>query len=310
MAEATHGTAAPAAPVLSKAPDGKAKHTTSAAPSVVKAEAGNAADNKAGTLPEDAAPEEASPKAHTPNKSVKEFAALTRKEREVRASMSAAKEKIARADAILAAHGKAPQDPDGWLKAGGLTYDDVVKHYAGGNKDAGEGLSKEAAQRAAQAEQRVADLERRLQERDERAVVADYVANIEKVVHSDPELELIREQKKYSDVYDLIDMHFQKNGEVLDIHEAAKLIEDELFEIESQKAKSLLSLKKIKRHLGLHDEEATPTQPSDGPPAKGTKTITNELTAASEQPAPKKPLTDEERWKAIVARTRAAGKSK
>lgn len=252
-------------------------------------------------------PPEAKPK-HTPNPRVREFAALTRKEREVRALLTHQQKEAQELQQWKALRSEAKRNPDAYLKAAQLSYDDVTNHYLEG-KGGGSRPQGELEERLTRTEQALQQAIGRLEAKEVNEAVQKYVAKISDFVEShQDEFELVRHYEATQDVYELIDLHYQRTGEMLDIQEAAERIEAVLEETKIEEGKKLLAARKLKQRLGLPAEQTDPskgsTQRLPSPPATG-ESITNELTPSAGDIPAKRVLTEDEQWKALVARARA-----
>lgn len=196
----------------------------------------------------------------------------------------------------------ARENPDEYLKAGELSYDDVTKFYSTGYKPDPDAKLKAVDERVRKTEALLQQREQELQQERSQRAIQQFVANIEKVVQSETQFELIRAENATDQVYELIDLHYRKTGDLMDIKEAAEQIEATLEEVSLERAKKLMALKKIQRKLQPESSDSSKLPTS--PPAAG-KTLTSELTASSSQPSGK-PQTPDERWERILARARSS----
>lgn len=285
------------------------------APSAASPAPAAAPTPEAGAKPTAAAPAAATeppaapvPAAERFNPRTREFAALTRKEREVRGKMAALSEGEAKATAYQQSLTKARENPDEYLRQAGLTYDDVTKYYLNGKaappevqvKTVVERLQKEFEEKLAQRDQ--AHKQQQDQQVTNRAI-QDFVAKIDNVVQTKPEFELTRAYEATGEVYKLIDLHYAKYGELLDIETAAGHIEATLLEQKEGEAKKLLALEKIKSRLAppAPDPKKGLSKQTSGPTDTGA-TITNAMTAST--PRPSRQPTEDEAWAAIMKRVR------
>jgi hypothetical protein len=85
------------------------------------------------------------------------------------------------------------------------------------------------------------------------------------------DFELVRETQSVPDVIQLIERTYDKTGEILDVSEAMKLVEDELF----KRQQKLITLKKMR---GLLPKQAEPVPQQR--PQSGMRTLTNRDTAS------------------------------
>ncbi len=100
-------------------------------------------------------------------------------------------------------------------------------------------------------------------------VINEMTRNANQLVTQGDEFELIRETKSVPDVIRLIEKNYDETGEVLSVHEACKLIEDELF----NRQKNLANLKKMQ---GIYQPAPQPAQQRSG-----MRTLTNNHTASA-----------------------------
>jgi len=280
------------------------------APAKPEGLAAKAAGAAAGTEPE--TPPE--PKKHTPNPKVREFAALTKKEREVRALMAQQRQEAAEIAAWRELRANPKANAEKILKAAGLTYDDITEHYVrGSGDDKPSPRHSELEEKLASYHSEVEKLRAELQKKEEDKAVSNYIDDIKKVAQSQDSFELIREYDAYQDVYELIDLRYQETGEILDKEEACRMIEDVLYEEKSAEAQKLRRVKKLRQQLAEEkaqrtDDDGSSPEPPPKPIATGAKTLTSELAAtAGANPPPPKPLSDDDHWASLLARARAKG---
>lgn len=204
-----------------------------------------------------------------------QFAALAKQKRalQVMEQQLAAREK-ALEEKSQSATGIDPEElkrnPLEVLKREGVTYDLLTEHLLGEQS----GVTPEI--RALQEEIKALreGVDTKFSERDsqtEQQVLAELARDAKRLVESNPEeYELIAGTGSEKKVTELIHRIFKKTGEVLDVAEAAKLIEDQLVE-DSLKA---TSFNKIRSKL-------TPTETTqvDQPAKPGIRTLTNRDTA-------------------------------
>lgn len=146
---------------------------------------------------------------------------------------------------------------------------------------------------------RIADLESKLNgitdpengtlaQRDKAAyeqVLKQIGSDAKLLVDSDPAFGTIRSEGKTNDVVELITSIFEAEGEILDVEEAAKLVEDKLVENLSQQYERLSKYDKIQAKLrkpAENLEEATLPQQSAQPHKSQVTTLTN--TGSSQKP--------------------------
>lgn len=165
------------------------------------------------------------------------------------------------------------RNPLGILKEAGVTYEELAQQITS-NPVTAESL------RIAELEAKIASLEKgvdeKLTSRDqqtEQQVLKEIGREVRSIVAQGDDFELIRGLGKQSDVVRLIHENWKQTGEVLDTHEACKLLEDELFEEE----KKILGFNKVKKLLPQQDQPlSTKSKPL---------TLTNSDTAAPKMSA-------------------------
>lgn len=119
-----------------------------------------------------------------------------------------------------------------------------------------EGIDKKLSDRDAQAEQQV---------------LSEMKREAERLIVSNDEFELVRATSSVPDVMKLIERTYKETGEVLEVSEALKLVEDELF----NRHQKLVPLKKM-QGLFQRPAEASPAQQRH----PGIRTLTNKDTAS------------------------------
>ncbi|TAK97350.1 MAG: hypothetical protein EPO08_21385 [Rhodospirillaceae bacterium] len=238
------------------------------------------------------------------------FALLAKKEKALQSKRSAlaqqqseiarrGKELEERESAFAAARAKALSDPDAYLKAAGLSYDDLVQYKISGAPT--EGMSKraieqrladfEASQKSA-AEQSASEQKKALLEEQEQMVARFERDVIGQVKAAAEKYELVNLQNKQDLVVDVIRAYHSSHGEILPVERAAQLVEDQLreeVELAVEKSKSLSS-KYAKR-------VTAPVATSPGQPPKSVS-LSNAQTSSS---APKRALSEEERVRRAMA---------
>lgn len=240
------------------------------------------------------------------------FRALTLKEREVRRASEALRERETALQTFEAQRSKARQDPDAYLKAAGLTYEDVAKHYLNDGKPAPQdprydSLAEENKKLTARVDQFLAAEENRQQQEEVRKYLDGLSTRVD---DNQDRWELVHAYGRDAlrEVGLLIAKHYEASGELLTEDEACDQIEAALEQEKEGEAKRLFATKKMRRKLGLDDptpdsKESHPKLKSS-PTATGTKSITSDLkgSATSTRPSAK---TDDDLWRELVARARA-----
>ena len=105
------------------------------------------------------------------------------------------------------------------------------------------------------------------------AAVKQIKADVSKLVFTDPAFETVKATNSISDVVELIEETYKKDGTLLGVEEAAQMVEDYLLE----EALKLTRIDKIKKRLAQNaqpaqTQKAQPPQPKQPPPMK---TLTN-----------------------------------
>jgi hypothetical protein len=277
----------------------------------------------------------------------RQFAALSRREKELaqrekqwkaqqeqeRATTQA---EVQQARQVLEARRRAAEDPDAWLRAGGLDYDRVTDHYTrrGGKPGAAAPAPDDAWRK--EFERKWEERERQQQEREQalsqqqseyaKRQDIDTISRFVKDGANAESFELINHFGAYSDVYEYMDLYRQKYGEVPEIQAAAECIEEVLLEQEAKKAEKALAAKKLARRLGWTPQdknqpgeggtEAAAEAPPETPPKQHvTQPARGKQSKPSAPPASKrKPSTDDlpedpdERWERIMRRAKRGGR--
>lgn len=203
----------------------------------------------------------------------KKFAALSRKEKQIRiaeqqqrakmqkmesdynAKMAALEERLKKLDAPapkveqLPLEQRLKQNPLEALKELGLGYDKLTQLAINDGRLTPE-MQMELWKQELESKQRseldtirkeLADREQREAQQREQQVLNQFKDNIKSFISEHPEYEMIQATNQPDLVFSLIDEHFQKSGKVLSIKEAADHIESHL----ESEARKLLSLKKL-----------------------------------------------------------------
>ncbi len=158
-------------------------------------------------------------------------------------------------------------EPLSVLLEAGVTYDQLTEAILANQGDSKvsaleakisaleQGIDKKLSDREVQAEQQV---------------LAEMRKEAERLIVSD-DFELVRETKSVPDVMSLIERTYRETGEVLEVTDALKLVEDELFSRNQKLAglKKMQSLFKPAEHIPVQ-QKSTP----------GMRTLTNRDTAS------------------------------
>jgi TolA-binding protein len=104
----------------------------------------------------------------------------------------------------------------------------------------------------------------------------------DQLIESNSDFELIKSMGASDQVVDLIDSTFKETGRVMSVQEAAKTVEDYLF----QNALNVAKLGKISK--ALLPQEPTPQEPQAGVPQKPAPTLTHSQTTGASKPMSEK----------------------
>jgi len=238
----------------------------------------------------------------------KKFAALSRKEKDLRSRETDYDTKMAelqaRLDELESSKTVEPEpapelpleyrikkDPLGTLAELGLDYEALTNLALNDGK-----LSNDMQMKLMREEmegdyrKKFEDLETRLNEKEKAEeesrydkVINDFKSEIETVVNSDSEAyELIQANNATDLVYDVIESHYNENNRVLDVKEAAEAVESYL----EEEARKLLKLKKLTKSEEVEEVAVKPNTQS-------SPTLTNDHSAMSQNQTDKK-LSSEE----------------
>lgn len=241
---------------------------------------------------EETNPDEQKP-AEKPDKFAQKFAALSRKEREIRqreTSLKAREQEIevrlAKAAEIEALPSKVKESPLEALERLGVTYDQLTELILQ------QGQEKPEDKKLAEIERKIADYEKREREavvqRQEQARQS-YLAELSAFCKSSDKYELIQANSAVPVVYQVVEEHYNKTGEILTNEQAADLVESHL----EEEAAKLLKLNKIKAKLAPPAAQPTAPVANQSTAKTNSTTLTNSLQSTSPTREPRK-LTDEE----------------
>ena len=156
-------------------------------------------------------------------------------------------------------------DPLGVLQQAGVSYDDLTQAIMGGNNL----QASEIRALKAEIEALKSGVDSKFTERDtqaEKQVLASMSKEAEYLASQGDTYELVRTTKSVPDVIDLIHRTWKKTGEVLDVPEAMKLVEEQLVEEILAVAKT----NKLQSKLGAQN-----SKPQAQPQEKQMRTLTN-----------------------------------
>lgn len=175
------------------------------------------------------------------------------------------------------------KDPFGALNRAGVTYDQLTQQPSVESPESALKAKIEAL------EARLESSDKRSEERDTESY-AQAIKVIESdatlLVNSDPAFETIKAQGKVKEVVSLIEKIYESEGTILDVTEAAKLVEDALVEQSIKQYESLGKLTKVKSKIS--PPEAGTQQQSES--QSTGKTLTNAMGAARQLSARERAL--------------------
>mgnify|MGYP003134282773 FL=1 len=243
----------------------------------------------------------------------RKFAALSRREKEIRAKEVEYDKRIAELEERLGSFGKKPEpepelpieyrlkkDPLRALEDMGLSYDKLTELALNDGK-----LTPEMQMRLMREElegdyrKKFEELENRLIEKeksDEQRRYDDiqrgFQNEIEDFVESNADrYELIKANEANDIIYDVIEEHYNDTGRILDIEEAAEAVENYL----EEEAEKLLSLGKLRSKFGIENDFE-----QEESPRQSQVTLSNAMSAQANERVGRK-LSDEES-KALAAK--------
>lgn len=148
-------------------------------------------------------------------------------------------------------------DPLRVLSELGVTYDNLTEQQLSQiNPDPNQQL----LNKIAELESRLASVDEQFTKRDTQAyeaAVNQIRSDVKLLVDSDPTFETISATGETETVVELIQKVFDKEGTILSVEEAARLVEDKLLERKLEEVKRLTALSKIKSKLGSPAEPVT-----------------------------------------------------
>lgn len=237
------------------------------------------------------------------------FAALAKREKALVAREKEVKEtqeKLQNYDKNLEPYRKAyaerEKNPQAWLDLAGITLEQILQYHVNNGqsqKDPTEALKEELASFKKQLTEKEQQQQRAQVERQIQA----YKNEVNQHISDNPDdYELIIAREAQDDVFSLIELHFQKTGEVLTPDSAAQKVEDFLL-AESEK---VLKTKKLSSRLAPKEEEPEPEEEIKETPRKKSapKTLSSRQTVSDPITSTSRALSREERMKAAAAKLR------
>lgn len=173
------------------------------------------------------------------------------------------------------------------LEEQGIKFEDLAQMILNDGKPTQEMILSEQEKKLnakfEELERKIAEKEKKEQEDRVNAAVESFKAQLTDFVNTTADYELIRANDYVGEVFDVIEMHHEKTGEILSNKEACDIVEEYLLE----EAKKLVDREKVKKLL----------QPQTPKPAektgKSSPTLSNAQAAQAQKQAAK-PLSDEE----------------
>lgn len=250
---------------------------------------------------------EAKPTENTKDVS-REFAALTRKQKEIYLKEKALKEQEARYRELDAIEALKDQDPLEYLTKKGLKFDDIVqKVLKNGEEPTPEdkisALEKRIEQlvKAQEDKERAKEeeLKKSKQDADEKAI-ANFKQKIENDLSGNDKYKFINHEGAFDDVFDVIELKWQqdKTKPLMSVEEAAELVEAHF----KQKYTKAMAL------MGLETKAATEQKFSNALETEGmpAPTLTSNITPSSTQ-SKKDYMTFEDRVEEAKRLMRSSG---
>lgn len=190
---------------------------------------------------------------------------------------------------------KAKENPVEVLKAANISYDELTRFILNDNKPDPDRKLEELNKRIEEVNETIKKKDEELERKELEAnkkyvdqVIESYRGEVDAHISGNPEeYELIVANNSQHEVFSLIELWFEKTGEVLSPEKAAKMVEEQLLE----ETKKILGLKKLQPLIKPEEpQKPAPTFAREKP-----KTLTNNMTAESSGKDNNKALTREER---------------
>lgn len=218
-----------------------------------------------------------------------QFVALAKKEqaiRKARQELKAQQEAWEREKANYVPKQVLQSDPLSALTELGLSYDKLTElQLSQQNPDPNQQTLEQIEKLRTQVEERLSSFDQKMAKRDKEnydAAVNQLRKDAELLVDFDPAFETIKETGEIGAVVELIERIFNKEGTILSVEDAAKLVEDALVERESERVQKLLKVSKLKSRVGLTEKtqvEQTEVQHTPQPTLSNAQSVTRPLTA-------------------------------
>jgi DNA repair ATPase RecN len=259
----------------------------------------NIAPVSAEAAPEAPPVEAAAPVVEAPKEEdnfAKRFAALSRKEKEIRAAQEEAKALKDKYTDYETAKKLAKVNPHEFLEKFGVTYEELTEYYINGRPKVDPKVQ-EIEERLATFQKQAEEKEKKLQEEVRQSAIAKFRTEQESFVKSAGEkFELVNAAKAYDLVYQVTQEYFDANKDkveniadaMLSHEKAAEMVENHL----EQELEKFSSTGKLKNKFGVKQDPKTETL-AKIEQAKESKTLTNSMTGSA-NPNTSRPLTREE----------------
>ena len=243
----------------------------------------------------------------------RKFAALSRREKEIRAKEAEYENRIAELEEKFNFFNKKPepekepdipleyrlkQNPLKALEDMGLSYDKLTELALNDGKltpDMQMKLMREELENGYKSkyeelEKRILDKEKSDEQRRYDDIQRGFMNEIDSFVSSNKnEYEYVAHNQANEVIYEVIEEHYNETGRILDIKDAAQAVESYL----EEEAEKLLNLSKVKNRLSQRDQQEPET------PRQSQTTLSNALSAQANQRVDR-PLSDEESKREIA----------
>jgi hypothetical protein len=221
------------------------------------------------------------------------FAALTRKERELIKRERELKSQFDVPEYKTFQEAKKERNPIKLLQAIGMSYQDATDFVLNDQKHTPDQNTRALQEKIDALERSMQDKEAKQEQERYDSIIGKHKSDIRTLVDSNAETyELIAANSAYDTVYEVIEEHFNSNGEILPIEQAAQYVESYL----EDEAKKLLGLKKLAPKVPVtQGANEDTTKPDVKTPSRTSPTLTNNLISSQvAQPSDDRWLSDEE----------------
>jgi len=220
--------------------------------------------NQDAVIPEDSESDHNAPESENYDNFDRKFAALSRKERDIRARESELSELEEKFQSMeqepeMPLEQRLRANPLKVLEELGLGYETLTDLALNDGKltpDMQMQLIRDELE--ADYQSRFHDLEQRLEERDEKeqderydSILSGFMEEIQNHVATDDNYELIRANDAGDVVYEVMEEHYNQSGNILSIDEAAEAVESYL----EEEADKIVNLQKVRSRLNINELE-------------------------------------------------------